>query len=130
MVASCTPWDPSATVSFSGHWVAARRRRRSASCASETLMRKGRIASPVAAGAGYAGNRLAAPAAAIPIAAVLKSWRRSWLIASEPGRVRIVNLLDLVGAGARLAQLVRHDIAKSSRRGLDRIAPANIALRQ
>src|SRR5688500_3545264 len=44
MVASCTPWDSSVTVSRSGHWVAARRRRKSTSASSGTLMRKGRIA--------------------------------------------------------------------------------------
>jgi hypothetical protein len=69
------------------------RLRRSTSASSGTLIRKGRISSLVAAGAGYAGKRLAALAAAIPIAAVLKSWRRSRLITSEANRVRIVNLL-------------------------------------
>src|SRR5882724_5296157 len=50
MVASWTPCESSATVSLSGHWVAARRRRRSVSASSGTLTWKGRIelSSPVA----------------------------------------------------------------------------------
>src|SRR5262245_47380485 len=58
------------------------RRRRSTSCSSATLTRKGRIASAVAAAAICDGNSLAAPATAMPIAAVFKSRRRRWLISS------------------------------------------------
>src|SRR5207245_9160272 len=43
-----TPCVSSATVSLSGHRVAAMRRRRSASCSSGTLTRNGRIAVSVA----------------------------------------------------------------------------------
>src|SRR5262245_27454049 len=51
-------------------------------------MRNGRIASAAAAHAADRGRRRAAPAAAIPIAALLKSWRRSGWIAAG----RIVSL--------------------------------------
>src|ERR1700690_2359332 len=44
MVANWTPCDSSVTVSLSGHWVAARRRRKSASAAFGTLTWKGRMA--------------------------------------------------------------------------------------
>ncbi len=46
------PWESSSTVSFSGHRVAARRRRRSTRSSSGTLIRNGRISSFVAADAG------------------------------------------------------------------------------
>ena len=62
--ASCGPCDPSSTVSWSGQRVAAMRRRRSTSCSSGTLMRKGRIASPQRLQQAAAGSRLATPAAA------------------------------------------------------------------
>jgi hypothetical protein len=42
-MASGTPCDWSATVSFSGHWVAAMRRRRSVSFSSGVSTWKGRI---------------------------------------------------------------------------------------
>src|SRR3954470_22134808 len=58
------------------------RRRRSASCSSGTETWKGRMRSFSPALAGFARNRLAAPAAAIPIAAVVRSRRRSRLTAS------------------------------------------------
>src|SRR4029450_3345137 len=76
------PCDWSLTVSLSGQRVAAMRRRRSTSCSSATLTRKGRIASAVAAAAICDGNSLAAPATAMPIAALFKSRRRPWLISS------------------------------------------------
>ncbi len=52
MVASGTPCDSSDTVSFSGHWVAAMRRRRSSSLACGTFTLNGRMAAPGAAGRG------------------------------------------------------------------------------
>src|SRR5215471_5516663 len=63
-VASRTPCDSSATVSFSGQRVAAMRRRRSTSASSGTLMRKGRIVLSSAAAAEFPDKRLTAPAAA------------------------------------------------------------------
>jgi nucleoside-diphosphate-sugar epimerase len=56
--------------------------RRSMSASSGTLIRKGRMLSPAGAATTCDGSRLAAPAAAMPIVAVPKSRRRSWLIAS------------------------------------------------
>src|SRR5215813_8796992 len=44
MVSNWTPCDSSVTVSFSGHWVASSRRRRSASASSEAWNWKGRTA--------------------------------------------------------------------------------------
>src|SRR5215831_8988110 len=44
MVSNWTPCDASVTVSFPGHWVATRRRRRSVSASSEAWNWKGRIA--------------------------------------------------------------------------------------
>src|ERR1700730_4749953 len=98
MVASCTPCEASVTCSCSGHFVALMRRRRSTSASSGKLIEKGRIASPLGAicvspwfdgwasaspaESRSAGSRLAAPATAMPIAAVPRSWRRSWSIAS------------------------------------------------
>jgi hypothetical protein len=73
---------PRATVSFSGQRVAARRRRRSTSASSGTLIRKGRMPLPAGAATTCDGSRLAAPAAVMPIMAVPKSRRRSLLIAS------------------------------------------------
>src|SRR5262245_22212228 len=64
IVLSCTPCDVSATVSRSGHCVAAMRRRRSTSFASGTSMRNARMAFSSAAPAEPARSRLAAPAAA------------------------------------------------------------------
>ena len=52
IVASCTPCDESATVSRSGHCVAAMRRRRLARASSATLMRKGRMSGWVIPGGG------------------------------------------------------------------------------
>src|SRR4029079_9786182 len=46
IVASCTPWESSATVSLSGHRVAWTRRFRSARDSSEKWTRNGRIESP------------------------------------------------------------------------------------
>src|SRR4051794_36749053 len=64
MVASGTPCEESATVSFSGHCVAAIRRRRSASCSSGTEKWKGRMASLSEAAARSGLTKLAAPRAA------------------------------------------------------------------
>src|SRR5215467_1433300 len=73
-VASRTPCDSSATVSFSGQRVAAMRRRRSTSSSCGTSMRKGRIALPCAAPSARAlsktpvdaeAARPSAPAAAV-----------------------------------------------------------------
>src|SRR5215470_14500157 len=57
------------------------RRRRSASCSSETLMWKGRIASLSAAATRFAG-RLTVPTAAILLTTVPTKRRRSWSISS------------------------------------------------
>src|SRR4051812_42620696 len=51
--------------------------------ASGTSIWKGRMASFVAAGAGRRANRLAAPAAANPVAALARNWRRPGLIGAE-----------------------------------------------
>src|SRR5579862_5364978 len=71
------------TVSRSGHWVALMRLRNSVSSASEESARNGRMASLAIAAADCDGSRLAAPAAAIPAAALPNIRRRSWSITSS-----------------------------------------------
>jgi hypothetical protein len=56
-LASWTPWDRSLTVSWSGHRVAAMRRRNSTSSSSGTLMWKGRILLSSTAAAPTAGRQ-------------------------------------------------------------------------
>src|SRR6202161_868719 len=59
------------------------------------LILKGLMASASDAASKRVGSRLNAPASTIPIAAVPKSWRRSWLITSELDVLAIVNLPSL-----------------------------------
>ena len=61
IIASCTPWGASVTVSRSGHTVAFTRLRNSASSASGTLLRKGRMALPSDAAARTCGFSVSVP---------------------------------------------------------------------
>jgi hypothetical protein len=82
------------------------RLRKSTSASSGTLIRKGRTASLSTAAAGCKESMLAAPAAAIPIAAVSKSRRRSWLIASV---VTVVRMAESPGSTIDRVHTLRFD---------------------
>src|SRR5215471_443449 len=80
------------------------RLRRSASADPGMLMRKGRMASVPAAGAGRVGSTVAVPAAVIPIAAVTRNCRRFRLALAAITRMLMMTLL---AAGKECSKVVR-----------------------